>query len=485
MGLASIRLNVLSGLRWQILAKLGSQVISWSVTIFVMRLLLPADYGLMAMAMVLVGFTSLVAEMGLGAALVRSTQIDPAQQRSVFGLSLMVNGALFVLLACAAPLAVAVFHEPRLLALTLIMGLQLPIGALAVVPDSMAKREMKFKALGIIELLVQVSTVMTTLAGAVLGLGVWALVAGQLVQALIKSMLLIWHFGSVLPTFKLRGQARLIAFGSSLTVNRMVWYFSSQADVFIAGKLLGPQLLGAYSVAANLANMPMQKIMAISNQVAFSAFAKLQGDKTAMNDALLRALRVVLALSVGLLWSLSGLAPELVALLLGDPWVSVVVPLQIVSAIVPIRIMCAMLSTALIAAGHVNDDLKNTVSATVLLIPGFYAGAYFGGVTGLALAWLICYPLFSLLLIRRAALRFGLTMTSILQLLLKPVISGAAMLATIAFMRVVLASQAQPLILLGAGFTGAAMYLLATQISDKQLLRDFKELMAPTANSSS
>ena len=105
--------------------------------------------------------------------------------------------------------------------------------------------------------------------------------------------------------------------------------------------------------------------------------------------------------------------------------------------------------------------------------------------TGLALAWLICYPLFSLLLIRRAALRFGLTMTSILQLLLKPVISGAAMLATIAFMRVVLASQAQPLILLGAGFTGAAMYLLATQISDKQLLRDFKELMAPTANSSS
>ena len=485
MELASIRLSILSGLRWQILAKLGSQIISWSVTIFVMRLLLPADYGLMAMAMVLVGFTSLVAEMGLGAALVRSAQIDLAQQRSVFGLSLMVNGALYLFLACAAPLAVAVFHEPRLLALTLIMGLQLPIGALSIVPDSMAKRDMQFKALGIIELLVQVSTAATTLAGALLGLGVWALVAGQFAQTLVKSALLTWHFGTVAPSFKLHGQARLVAFGGSLTINRLIWYFWSQADVFIAGKLLGPQLLGAYSVAVNLANMPMQKIMAISNQVAFPAFAKLQDDKAAMAVALLRALRVVLALSVGLLWSLSGVAPELVPMLLGDRWVSIVIPLQIVSAIVPLRIMTSMLSTALIAAGHVNDDLMNTVGAAALLIPGFCAGAYFGGVTGLALAWMICYPIFTLILTKRAAVRFGLPMTSILHQLLSPAISGAAMLVTIATVRAVLTRQPPPMILLGAGLAGAATYILTLWLCDRQLLKDFKDLIAPTAQSNS
>ena len=485
MGLASIRLNVLSGLRWQILAKLGSQIISWSVTIFVMRLLLPADYGLMAMAMVLVGFTSLVAEMGLGAALVRSTQIDLAQQRSVFGLSLMVNSALFLFLACAAPLAVAVFHEPRLLALTLIMGLQLPIGALSVVPDSMAKRDMQFKALGVIELLVQVSTAATTLAGALLGLGVWALVAGQFAQTLVKCTLLTWHFGTVAPSFKLQGQARLVAFGGSLTANRVVWYLWSQADLFIAGRLLGPQLLGIYSVAANLANMPMQKVMAISNQVAFSAFAKLQGDRTAMSSALLRALRVVLALSVGLLWSLAGVAPELVPLLLGGKWSAAVLPLQILSAIVPLRIMTSTLSTALIAAGHVNDDLKNTVMAAILLIPGFYAGAHFGGMTGLALAWLICYPIFSVILIRQAAARFGLTMTSILHQLLNPAISGAAMLAAIAIVRAVLTGQPPPMILLCVGLAGAASYILTLWLCDRQLLQDFKELVAPSASISS
>ena len=481
MALTSLRYSILSGLRWQIAAKLGSQIISWSVTVYVMRLLLPADYGLMAMAMVLVGFTSLVAEMGLGAALVRATQIDRAEQRSVFGLSLMVNSALYLVLACAAPLAVTAFHEPRLLALTLIMGLQLPIGALSVVPESMAKRDMHFKALGIIELLVQVSTAATTLAGALWGLGVWALVLGQFAQTVVKSMLLTWRFGAVAPSFKLHGQTRILAFGGSLTANRVVWYVWSQADLFIAGRLLGTQLLGTYSVASNLASMPMQKIMAIANQVAFSAFAKLQGDRTAMSKALQRTLRVVLTLSVGLLWGLAGVAPELVLLLLGEKWSSAILPLQILSTVIPLRIMTSTLSTALIAAGHVNDDLKNTLMAAVLLIPGLYAGAHFGGMTGLALAWLVCYPLFSLILIRRAATRFGMTMASILHQLLHPVVSGTLMLATIATVRAVLTIQSPAVMLLCIGLTGAATYILTLWSFDRQLSSDFKGLIMPNA----
>ena len=70
--MTALRSKVISSLRWQAAAKLGSQIISWSVTIYVMRLLSPADYGLMAMAMVLVGFTGLIAEMGMGSALVQS-----------------------------------------------------------------------------------------------------------------------------------------------------------------------------------------------------------------------------------------------------------------------------------------------------------------------------------------------------------------------------------------------------------------------------
>ena len=468
--------RVLLGLRWQAAAKLGSQIISWSVTIFVMRLLGPADYGLMAMATVLVGFTGLIAEMGLGSALVQSEQIDAARQRQVFGLSLLVNSGLYLSLAIAAPLAVAAFNEPRLLLLILVMGLQLPLAALTVVPESMARRELNFKALGIIELVVQTTTVLTTLAAALLGLGVWALVVGQLAQSAIKSLLLLAHFGTVKPTFSLRQQKSLLVFGGSLTLNRMVWYFSSQADVFIAGRLLGSHLLGIYSVATHLANMPMQKIMSISNQVAFSAFARLQDQPAKMSAALLRSLRLISALSLSLLWGLAGVAPELVPAMLGDPWRPAIIPLQLIAAVVPIRIISALLSTALIAAGHVNDDLKNTLTGAVVLIPGFFIGAYLGGVNGLALAWAICFPIFSLLLMFRAASRFKLSVRTLLVQLLYPMMSGLVMLSAIIACRWLLTGAARPVLLFAEISAGAVCYLVTINWLDRPLLQDFKSL---------
>ena len=394
--------RVVSSLRWQAAAKFGSQVVSWGVTIVVMRLLTPEDYGLMAMTMVLVGLTALVAEMGLGAALVRSPEVTPTLKREVFGLALMVNVALYAALVALAPLSVSVFNEPRLWVLTLAMGLQLPLAALSVVPESMARRELRFKDLSLIELSTQLGAAATTLAGAWHGLGVWALVLGHVAGSMLKTLLLLARFGTVLPRFALQGQGRLMRFGGSLTANRIVWYLSSQADIFIAGKLLGQHLLGVYAVAVNLASMPMQKLMAVSNQVAFSALSSLQTDPDAFNRGLCRSLTLMSGLSIGLLWGLAAVAPELIPLVLGPQWAPSDPALQIISLVVPGRILTATVSTALIAAGHVGDGLEEHADCGVVLIPAFLVGAHLGGLHGLALAWIVGVPMYGVLLLRRA-----------------------------------------------------------------------------------
>ena len=429
--MTDLRSRVVSGLKWQAAAKVGSQVISWSVTIYVMRLLAPADYGLMAMTMVLVGLSALVAEMGFGAALIRAPVADLPLQRSVFGFALITNLALYALLVAAAPLAVWHFSEPRLALLTLVLGLQLPIATLGVVPEAMARRDLRFKPLSIIELAVQVTTVLATLAAALSGLGVWALVVGQFTQTVVRSGLMALMFGMVAPSFRIAGQLSLIAFGGSLTLNRIVWFTTTQADIFIVGKMLGPQLLGIYSVALNLANMPMQKIMAIANQVAYSAFAKLQQDPVAMRAGLLNSTRLMLALAVGLLWCIAAVAPELISLLLGDKWAGAIVPFRVMAAVIPVRIICGLLSTALIAAGFVNDDLKNTLTGGCILIPAFFVGAISAGITGVAWAWAVGYPVFAIFLLRRVSLRLGVRTRDVLRQLLTPVTAGLAMWASV------------------------------------------------------
>jgi len=462
--------RVVSGLRWQATAKLCSQLISWGVTIFVIRLLTPADYGLMAMTMVLIGLSTLVAEMGLGAALVRSPEVTLAQQRSVFGLTILVNAGLYLLLLALAPVSVAVFDEPRLLALTAVMGLQLPLAALCVVPESMARRELRFKALSLIELVQQTGAALTTLACAWAGWGVWALVAGHVASTAFKALALLLSMGTVRPSFVLRGQGQLAAFGGSLTTNRVIWYFTSQADIFIAGRLLGQQALGLYAVAVQLATMPMQKLMTVSNQVAFSAYAKLQSDPAALQAALLQSLTLMSAISVGLLWGLVGTAPTLIPLVLGAQWSGATLILQIVALIIPVRIAAAMLSTALIATGKVNADLKNTLTASAILVPAFLAGAALDGVRGLALAWAVGYPLFAANLLLRAARELQLPAAAVLRSLAVPLGAGVAMLLAIAAWRGVQpAWPAAPSLALEI-LVGAAAYLACLAVFARPIL---------------
>lgn len=475
--MSELRGKVMSSLRWQAAAKLGSQLISWGVTIFVMRLLAPADYGLMAMCMVLVGLSALVAEMGLGAALVRAADANADLQRRVFGLSLGINGLLYGALLLLTPLVVALFQEPRLALLTAVLGLQLPLASLAVVPDAMARRELQFKTLSLIELGVQTGTALSTLACAWMGLGVWALVVGHLAGSALKALLLLIRFGSPLPRWVWRGQRELLGFGGSLTLNRVVWYFSGQADVFIAGRLLGQQLLGVYAVAVNLATMPMQKLMQVANQVAFSAFAKLQAQPAQRNAALLRSTTLMSALSIALLWGLASTAPELIELLLGPKWHAAVIPLQLIAFVVPVRIIAALMSTALVACGHVQDDLRNTLLGAAILIPAFLIGTQFGGLHGLALAWAVGYPLYGLLLIRRACLRFGLGLGSLLMRMATPAAAGAAMAASIALLRQLEPSSVLAVQLALQISAGGLSYLAVLHALDRSLLPEAKAFL--------
>lgn len=470
--MSELRGKVLTSLRWQTAAKLGSQLISWSITLLVMRLLAPADYGLMAMAMVLVGFSALVAEMGLGAALVRATVADADLQRRVAGLALGINTLLYLLLLALTPLVVALFGEPRLTLLCAIAGLQLPLAALGTVPDAMARRELHFKPLSLIELGTQTGGALVTLAAAWGGLGVWALVLGHVGGSLIRSALLLLVFGGVSPRFALRGQRELLGFGGSLTVNRAVWYFSGQADVFVAGRLLGQQQLGYYSVALSLATMPMQKLMQIANQVAYSSFAKLQGEPERRNAALLRSVSLMSAISVALLWGLAATAPDLLPLLLGATWQPATLPLQIIAVVVPLRIVASLHSTALIACGGVHDDLRNNLVGASILVPLFFVGAWSAGLLGLSVAWAIGYPLYGALLIHRTCKRFGIGASAVAGQMRVPLLAGLVMAIAVVALRLGCPSLA-PAPRLGLQIaSGALAYLATIRLLGPDLLRE-------------
>jgi teichuronic acid exporter len=462
---------VVSSLKWQTLSKTLTQVVSWGSTILVMRLLSPNDYGLMAMAMVVLGFVTLISEMGFGSALVQSKDINDYQQRCLFGAALVVNSTAAILVAASAPAIAAFFSEPRLEMLITLLCIQLPMAALTTIPESIARRKMAFKSLSFVEMGCSLVSATVTCGAALAGWEVWALATGQAVVAVLRPTLLIAKFGILSPAFGYKGIESLISFGSSLTVNRIVWYFYTQADMLIAGKLLGKEILGAYSVAVSLAALPMQKISSIANQVIFSSFSRIQDQQQKVSEATVRTVELIGLIAFPLSWGLAGTAQDFIPLVLGEKWSPAILPLQILAIITPLRIVSSLTSTIAIGVGLPKLDLLNTLTSATLIVPAFFFGAYYFGSEGLAYAWAFVYPICFIIILSRISTQINLPMMSIFYAMLPSVLSAVTMvIATQGFRN--LTSLPQSISLLGQVCVGIVVFAIATSIFNPKIKRD-------------
>ena len=437
----TLKAQVIAGLAWLTAAKVLAQVASWAITIVVVRLLSPADYGLMAMGMLFVGFVALTSELGLGPAIVQVAEIDDTRLRRTFALIILVNGALFLLVYAIAPLIARVFDEPRLVPIVRVLAIQFVLAAFYIIPEALLERRLDFKRRSLVDLSSALLGSAATVALAVAGFGVWALVWGSLVLTLcravgsnIVSPFLRW------PDFSPRGMRSLMLFGGQLTLSRILWYFYSQADVFIAGKLLGKELLGYYSIAMHLASLPVQRLSSIVNQVAFPAFARMQNEPEAFAASLLKAVRLMSFLAFPVLWGISCVAMELTDILLGSKWHSAALPLQILALIMPVSMVSNFLQTALQGLGRGDLLLKNLFLGLLIMPAAFWIGVQWG-IVGLSLTWVAAFPLvfWGILLNSASALR--LAIRDLLAAMLRPAAASCGMYAIVAASRTVIGDE--------------------------------------------
>jgi len=388
----SLRRQVLSGLRWTATAKFVSQLFTWSITIIVIRLLTPADYGLLAMATLFVGLLLLLTEFGIGAAVIQAEEVGVQTLRQVFALTILVDFGLFLFLFLAAPLVAAFFSEPRLIWIVRALALQFIVSIFGVVPASLLTRKLDFKSQSLIDLSGSVVGSLTTLGFAAAGFGVWALVWGNLAitvwrTAGLNLMCPFVHW----PDFSVKGTRALLFFGGNVTVARVLWFFYSQADVLVAGKLLGTELLGIYSIAMHFAGLPVRKISSVINQVSFPAFARVQADREKFASHFILATRALSFVAFPVLWGISCTAPELVRVLLGTKWEAAALPMQLLALIMPLYMMAPFMNSAAQGLGRMDIVLKQVLLASIVMPISFLIGSQWG-IVGLSLAWVVAFP---------------------------------------------------------------------------------------------
>jgi len=433
-----LRARVLSALRWSAVGRFGVQLISWSVTILVIRVLTPADYGLLAMATVLTSFLIALNDIGLDAVLVQKRDLTESDRQHIFGVILAINVLICGLLLLGAPRIAGFYGEPRLTPIVRVLALQFLIVMFDTLPQARLERELDFKGRTVIDMLGTLSGSLATALLAFRGFGVWALVWGMLLTSATRTIGLNWIAGCVVrPKWSLAAVRRHLAFGSFVSGYRASFVVFSESDKFIGGKLLGKETLGYYAVAAHVASLPIQKLAGVLQAVAFPAFAHASGEQADVRGHLLKATRVMSIVAFPMFLGISVVAPELVLLLLGPAWDVAIVPLQVLALIMPLRMLSALLTPLLIGLGRPGVNATNQLLAVVVMAPLFVVGAQRGAI-GLAVAWLVGYPALFAISVWRACRAVGIAPAQYFDAMGRPLLLGLLMYSAIWVLRPVL-----------------------------------------------
>jgi teichuronic acid exporter len=475
-----IRSKVMSALRWSAAARFLGQAMSWGITILVIRLLSPGDYGLMAMAMVVVSLLVLLNTLGLDAVLVQEKQLDEALRRQVFGIVILVNSFFFLVLLCSASTVAAFYGEPALTPILQVLSVQFLVLIFETLPQSRLERDIDFSRRSIVDFTTLVLGSLVTLALALLGQGVWALIWGALVTNITRVLglniiakCLVW------PSFSLRGMRKHVAFGGFVTTDRGLWFLFSESDKFIGGKVLGNHLLGYYAVASQLASLPIHKISGLLNSVAFPAFSHAHATTSAatVQGYLLKATRILAIAAFPVFFGISCTAHAIIACLLGEKWLPAAPLLALLGVVMPFRLLSNIFPPLLWGTGHPSTSASNFLIAAILMPVAFFSGTHWG-VIGLAYAWLCMYPLVFILTTWRTCEVVGARMGDYLQQMYRPVCAGMIMYASVYFLKsFAYGDVGQWVYLLQLVIIGVLAYAVAMLAIDRHGLRETLELI--------
>lgn len=430
-----IRDRVLNAIKWSASTKLLGQIITWGTTIYVIRLLRPEDYGLMALAFLFINFLLMLKELGLGAVLVQKEELEDQLVRKVFGFLLSANFLLFLVLLLLAPIIADFFDEPRLILLVRVLSLQFLIMAFEIVPMALLERELNLRKKSLAQLFGQIVGGVVSLSFALAGYGVWSLVYGALADSLVRTigMNIAYPFLK-LPIFSFKGMKESISFGGFVTGERVMWYLYNQADILIIGKLLGKDLLGIYSVAMHLSSLIMHKTGEVIYTVSFPAFSKVQRDKKKVGEYFLKAVRILGILVFPIFFGMSAIAQEIVTVLLGEKWIETIIVLEILCLVMPLRMISNLLPPMLQGIGKPNLSLYNLTIAIIVMPIAFIVGSHWG-LIGVSLSWVIAFPFVLLIMLRKSLWMIELRVVDVVTVTIGPFIISAIMLFAIHYVK--------------------------------------------------
>jgi O-antigen/teichoic acid export membrane protein len=363
--------------------KLVNQILSWIVTIWVIRLLTPEDFSIIALNDLAIGFLLVIGKLGFQNAILKADDLQPSHLNKVFTILLLLNGVLFVSVLFLAQFISGYFNNEQLESLIYVSSLSFLLSPFLTISIALIYRKGLYSQIAKLDVGINIAQILVNLCLALLGYGFWALAFGLLIAQVIRAVGYTYiadFYGKLDFDFSavkdLRKDSKYSFF------NGLTWEIIHRVDTFFINTFAGSVALGMYRIALSLSEKPMAMVAQVVQQIGLSSFSKISHDQKLVGEYVVKATGFMALVIYPVFLGIAAVAPILVPLVLGEKWSLTIVPLQLLCVVQVINSLKDVSSTAFFAVGNVKRNFIHTLVLLLFSVLAWWIGLQYGFIEG-------------------------------------------------------------------------------------------------------
>ncbi len=375
----ALRQRAIKGVAWSAVERFSVQIIQFIISVILARLLLPSDFGLIAIVMIIINILQTINETGFGTALINKQNRDELDFSTVFVLNIFLGFFLYAILYILAPSISVFFKQPQLTHLSRLIGLNLIIASIVVVQRTKLLIDVDFKTQAKVSLISVVISGIVGIYTAYNGFGVMALVIQSLLNNGLNT-LFIWIFVKWRPKLQLslNRLKSLFDFAYKLILARLINTIFVEAYSFVIGKVYTPEQLGYFNRAKSFETLSSNNIAGIVQRVSTPILCEVQNDNQQLARILIKFITSTALIVYPLLFGLFVLAEPLISVLLTDKWLPSARMLKILCPVGLFYVISTFNRNVFNATGRTDWALKTEIIKKIIFIGIIILSLYFG-----------------------------------------------------------------------------------------------------------
>lgn len=473
----SLKSEALSGAKWTTISSIANTVIQIIKLAILARLLAPTAFGLMAIVMVVIGFSKMFIDMGVSNAIIYKQEVSDVQLNTLYLVNIIVGVLLFILILLIAPVVANFYSDEELVSLINIVAITYLIKPWGQQFMVLLQKRMMFNDIAKTEILANIVTFFVVVILAYKGFGVYSLAIGAIVDSFVSTIGFIFfgmRFHRPKIEFDINQVKEFLSFGLYQMAEKFINYFSQQMDIILIGKLLGVEILGIYEIAKKLIVKPSIVVNPIVTKVTFPIMSKISNDIHRLKKIFLKTINYLSYVNFPIYTLIAILAEPIVLILFGNKWMDAVPIIQILSIAFILKSIGNPAGSLLLSRGKANVAFYWNLAIFVFYPISILIGSMWGirgvalGVLGLEL--FLFFPNWGFIVKKTCNAKLNEYIRSMLKPLFITIPPAIITLIVVSFFTSTISRLILGIVLYGI------MYIALLRLFDRQFFVDFKEL---------